>query len=266
VALHRRTKSRRLLDADPAGWLAARLSAHPAIVRTAVLLLALGPLLPQLLMALSPAGPIGSLYTVFHLGSLFIPLLLLAFVAARSFAEARRDGAMELLLSTPLAPRDIVRAHWRALWKQATGPFVIVMLVLLMLAFLASISSLDFLSGSDTAAFLLGKLNQFLPCAERLLRGGAALWLGLYLGLRMRTTMQAIGYNLLWTLVVPMVGTYLFWLPIRLLFSGGFGLGSLLPYYVLQLFHTLASFAYSAWLIRWARRRLETRFRELAAA
>lgn len=266
VALHRRTKSRRLLEADPAGWLAARLSAHPVIVRTSVALLALGPLLPRLLIQLSPAGPMGGLYTAIHLGTQFVPLLLLAFVAARMFAEARRDGAMELLLSTPLAPRDIVRAHWRALWKQATGPFLIVLLVLVMLAFLASFASLTARAGFGATELLLSQLMQFLPCADRLLRGGAALWLGLYLGLRMRTTMQAIGYNLLWTLVVPMVGTYLLWLPIPLLFGGRWAFGAPLPFYLVQLFHTLASFAYSAWLIRWARRRLEERFREFAAA
>jgi ABC-type Na+ efflux pump permease subunit len=48
--------------------------------------------------------------------------------ASRRLAEDRQSGALELLLSTPLSPRDIVWGQWLALFRQFGGPLCAVLL------------------------------------------------------------------------------------------------------------------------------------------
>jgi ABC-type transport system involved in cytochrome c biogenesis permease component len=47
--------------------------------------------------------------------------------ASRRFAEDRRTGAFELLLSTPLNEVQIIRGQWLALWKQFGLPLLAVL-------------------------------------------------------------------------------------------------------------------------------------------
>jgi ABC-type transport system involved in multi-copper enzyme maturation permease subunit len=54
---------------------------------------------------------------------------LVAMEAARCLGADRRSGAMELLLCTPLQPRDIVRGQWLALFRQFGVPVLLVLLV-----------------------------------------------------------------------------------------------------------------------------------------
>ena len=104
-----------------------------------------------------------------------------------------------------------------------------------------------------------------LPFADRLLRVFAVCWLGLYLGLRMRSTTQAIGYSLLWTVAVPAAGTYLMWFILRPMLGLGSGRGPSGIFWIVQFLPSALGITYSALLAAWARRRLLARFRELAA-
>ncbi len=54
---------------------------------------------------------------------------LVAMEAARCLGADRRSGAMELLLCTPLQPRDIVRGQWLALFRQFGVPVLVILLV-----------------------------------------------------------------------------------------------------------------------------------------
>lgn len=45
-------------------------------------------------------------------------------MACRFFLEARRSGALELLLTTPLTVRTFLRGHWRSLWWYCFWPIV----------------------------------------------------------------------------------------------------------------------------------------------
>src|SRR5947208_4313436 len=54
---------------------------------------------------------------------------LFATEAGRQLAEDRKRGALELLLSTPLTIRDILRGQLLALKRQFLGPLVFVLLV-----------------------------------------------------------------------------------------------------------------------------------------
>ena len=247
-------RARRLaLAENPAAWLVERLPTHRGLVWISILILALS------IGTLRHGFALGR---VLHLGAVAIPLLLLSFVATRSFANARRDGAMELLLSTPLSARAIVDAHWRGLWRQMSVPFWLAAGVVAYVSGMDWVSSARFSGGPDGAEYVFWQL---LLLADRLLRVIAVGWLGLYLGLRMSSTTQAIGYCLLWTVGVPAVGTYLLWGILSPLYSRGFaGMGSWVPWsgYIIP---TGLSLAYSLHLVAWSQRRLRARFRELAA-
>jgi ABC-type transport system involved in multi-copper enzyme maturation permease subunit len=56
-------------------------------------------------------------------------LLRLPIVAAERFAEDRKTGALELLVSTPLTIREILRGHWKALRRYFAGPAAIALLM-----------------------------------------------------------------------------------------------------------------------------------------
>ncbi len=47
-------------------------------------------------------------------------------MACHFFLEARRSGALELLLTTPLPVRTLLRGHWRALLAYFTGPILVI--------------------------------------------------------------------------------------------------------------------------------------------
>ena len=55
--------------------------------------------------------------------------VLVVFQAGRFFAESRRTGAMEMLLSTPLSPRELVDGQIQALRGLFGWPALIVMLL-----------------------------------------------------------------------------------------------------------------------------------------
>jgi ABC-type transport system involved in multi-copper enzyme maturation permease subunit len=109
-----------LLDRSPAEWLALRritgwLSQLPFFVFLATL---------STIAALNP----GSSFGLFSLlaGTVFL-LIRLAAEASFPFSEARRSGATELLLCTPLNPASLVTGQVAALWRQFTAPAVIIL-------------------------------------------------------------------------------------------------------------------------------------------
>jgi len=53
----------------------------------------------------------------------------LALAACRRFVEDRRSGALELILSTPLTEKEIIRGQWRALAQQFGGPIIFVLMI-----------------------------------------------------------------------------------------------------------------------------------------
>jgi ABC-type transport system involved in cytochrome c biogenesis permease component len=239
------------LAENPAAWLADRLPTHRGLIWTSLLMLAL---------SVGFARPGFGVGRVFSLGTIVIPLLLLSFVATRSFAEARRNGAMELLLSTPLSPEAIVEAHWRALWRQVSVPFWLTVGIVVYMPAMGSVSS----SGLSGRFFWMSQeFWHVVILADRLLRAFAVCRLGLYMGMRMGSATQAIGYCLLWSVGVPIVGTYLLWYALSAMYSAAFGNRALSM--GVGLIPTVLSVTYSGALAAWAQLRLRGQFRELAA-
>jgi hypothetical protein len=245
------------MEDDPANWLARRQLRHGHVLWLSLVTMGIGPHLSMLLAMFRPAAPPVGLYTAVSIASELLPLALLLFITSRCFAEARRGGEMEILLSTPLSTREIVLGQWRAIWQRFRTALIVT----------ASLAGFITLVSLIEADWILGQyaLIQAAQSAERLLCGLAACWLGLYLGIRMEAVSRAVGYGLLWLVAGPWLSASVFWLLIRPLIVGPFTGGVPTLFWVAQLVQVAVGCVYLAVIIWWSRRQLIQRLRELAA-
>jgi ABC-type transport system involved in multi-copper enzyme maturation permease subunit len=115
-----RQARRRTLAINPVWWLMSRNTHQQIWLWAIVVLLALGGSVAWYLAA----GSAGALWTIVgcaaavHLGL----AVWLAFEACHSFADARSSGAMELILSSPIPVRQILRGQHLALRQLFLGP------------------------------------------------------------------------------------------------------------------------------------------------
>ena len=113
----------------------------------------------------------------------FLLKVLVAFQACSFFVEARRSGALELLLCTPLRNPDLISAQWRAVLRIVLWPLII----FLGLAWIAVLFPLD--------RAVMGSLAPS-PSAMPSLRTGS---LGaLFLSVRLGADILAIGWFGMW--------------------------------------------------------------------
>lgn len=137
---------------------------------------------------------------VMGFASFFIVTLLglvlkiyLASQATLHFAEARQNGAFELMLSTPLTVKEIISGHWLALRKM----------------FLLPAMALLTLSVGTVVATLAVARTQFLnwiwlKAPVDLGFGLVAIgWFGMWMGLTRKSANTAFFHTLLWTIILP---------------------------------------------------------------
>jgi ABC-type transport system involved in multi-copper enzyme maturation permease subunit len=245
---------------DPAGWLARRRLRHRHVIWLSLVTLGLGPHLAwMLVMVMMRTGTsTGGLYNAVDLAGTFLPVMLLLFITSRCFADARRGGEMELLLSTPLSARELVLGQWRALWQRLRAPFI-VSAALAGFITIVSLLETNWIFGSVDGSF---SIYQTAQCAKNLLCGVAACWLGLYLGLGAESVLRAVGYGLLWLVVGPWIGLSVIWFLLGLLFPATFVIGPSMLRWVLPV---AINCSYLAGLLWWSRQQLIQRLRQLAA-
>ncbi|MGH7972682.1 MAG: ABC transporter permease, partial [Limisphaerales bacterium] len=121
-----------------------------------------------------------------------------AFETTSRLAEGRKAGTLELLLSTPLEVRDILRGQLLALARQFLGPLVLVLVVetLFMLATLSEPTMTD--RASSISLWLSG---MFMLVADL----AALYWVGMWQGLTARNVGRATTGSLLRILVLPWI-------------------------------------------------------------
>jgi hypothetical protein len=138
----------------------------------------------------------------------FLLKALVAFQACRFFVEARRSGALELLLCTPLRSTDLVRAQWQAVLRT----FLLPLLTFLVLSWIA----LGFHSGRAALGPMfsppsavpgmrtggLGAMLLTIRLAADILATG---WFGMWLALTVRTPGVAPGLTIFAVLILPML-------------------------------------------------------------
>jgi hypothetical protein len=138
----------------------------------------------------------------------FLLKALVAFQACRFFMEARRSGAFELLLCTPLRNPDLIRAQWRAMLRVFLWPLI----VFLLLCWFAACFPLG-----RTVTRFAGPVTEGLPslrigalgAAMTTLRWAADVlalgWFGMWVALTVRKPGLAPALTILAVLILPSV-------------------------------------------------------------
>jgi ABC-type transport system involved in multi-copper enzyme maturation permease subunit len=247
----RRAFRTRLLETNPVLWLNCRDRLQPWYVWG--VLLALGGLWfwgyrENSRNWLEPGACVVSLYVVNTVLKFWI-----ASEGARHLPNARRSGALELLLATPLEVRDILRGHLLALQRQFAGPILLVLVLhgMVLVAGLSQMHNTDAEEQTSWALFVL-------------LLGGALVgdaitlaWVSLALGLSGRraglASLGALARVLFLPWLVALITVFVF------RDAGEHGLKAFLL--LLWFIFTVTDIVFAGW----AMTRLKRNFRGLAA-
>ena len=206
--LAKRTKTRQqLLPLNPVLWL---ISTRPGFGRLAwALVVAWGGVM-VLIMALSPreiSSMVLNWYGARPFG--FIFKVLFAMQVCRFFADARRNGFLEMLLCTPLSNREIIRGQTMALRRTFLWPglvFIALLFVPVAVRVISGLSSLDFqqlMSGGFGFVYLV-------ITAVRIAADFFALfWFGSWLALTLKKPNLAPALVVLAVLILPSVSCWL---------------------------------------------------------
>lgn len=178
--------------------------------------------------------------------------------AGRRLIEDRKNGALELLLSTPLTVEDILRGQRLALQRQFLRPGLVLLGAVGLMAFAGENSS-EFNNGERTYWYWTWAAGLLMLGADVV----ALYWLGLWTGLAVKNSRHAFG-----AAIVPVLG--LPWIAIALLAT----LINFLPQETQRMFNwegwpLLMWFGFGiltdVGFGGWARHKLLTEFRVIAA-
>jgi len=188
----------RLLDRNAYAWLTARARLKPAYVWAALGLVACGWVwgLARFHRDWLDEG-------TYVLTGIVLNLLLKVWFGlevGRQLAEDRREGALELLLSTPLTVKEILRGQMLALQRVFLGPVLVVMAVfgLLMIAGASNSTSLQ-APQDQTFWGLFWAAGMVLLVADL----AGLYWFGMWQALAARNPTRAAAMNLGCILALP---------------------------------------------------------------
>ena len=177
-AARRKRFRERALELNPFYWIAARARGQSVMLLLVLIGVCACFLISFLRHPNTGDGPWAYFWTAFLLHGIIKVWLALA--AGRRFVEDRRSGALELILSTPLTPEEIIRGQWSALLRQFRGPILFVLCVDALLLFRGWESISNKPVGKDQLLYLLlwgAGLFSFFADAVGL--GWLAMWRGL---------------------------------------------------------------------------------------
>ena len=118
--------------------------------------------------------------------------------ACYRIAEDRRIGALELLLSTPLGPWDIVKGQMLALWRQFGAALGFLFVLELILIFGFATESREGLGFQTRAIYLGGAIMLLFDAA-------LIAWVAMWNGVKYGSANPAIVRTIIWFLMVPWV-------------------------------------------------------------
>jgi hypothetical protein len=248
----RKALRKRLLDINPFLWLAARAWLKPIAAWLSLGIIAIWWFTVRAILASDWHDELFGIMTALLLNSLL--KLWVAVEAGQRLADDQKIGALELLLSTPLNVRDILRGQLLALRRQFLGPLVFVILIELVLTFALAWHSP--LYASRTYSY--GNASLGLLAADL----AALVWVAIASALTAKNPNQASINTILRILILP----WLAWLVVVtitrvwLMLRGTHEPGWEFYLYLWVWLGLLADAAFGLpawWLVR-------TRFRELA--
>jgi hypothetical protein len=210
-----RLRDAQLRDKNPVAWLAAREWGYALVVwLVAVVMLA------AFLILLFTDAPMALWHGWNGINNL-ISYALYLWVAAKAcqlFAEAKRNGALELLLASPLTSQQTVQGAWLGLLRL----FALPVLLLMGLQLLATvISGQGGWMGNELewAGAISAVVGALLPPVNLI----ALTWFGLWMGLTSKNTLTATLKTILFVQIIPWFAIYfltIMALPVFLLFMG----------------------------------------------
>jgi ABC-type Na+ efflux pump permease subunit len=220
-----------MLDINPMYWLAARNPGQRLLPGGLAVLAATG------IVGFFVAGSVNYL-PVFFGCAILINLVLKMRVAAQAsqcLAEARRNNALEMLLATPLKVNEIISGQLLAIKRIFLLP--VLFILCLELTGVVGASALGPSGGWDAGVIIAGLVYLAIFALDM----AAVIWAGMWFGLSSKKENQAATRTILWVLIAPL-GCLIF---------SCFGL---LPFIGWPIF----------WIV-WARGKLQTGLREMAA-
>jgi ABC-type transport system involved in cytochrome c biogenesis permease component len=181
------SRRRRLLQINPLLWLGSR-DRLPTVYLWFVLTMIAGGWWIGLLKVgqgwFEPAACIGTMIAMHGMLKFWV-----ASEASRRFAEDRRSGALELLLSTPLSVKEIIAGHLLAMKRRCLGPAAV---ILLADAGMLILSRKAYQESSDPGYGLFCLGGMVLLIADAYALAWTGFWLGLKFGWPSRATFSAL--------------------------------------------------------------------------
>lgn len=184
----RRSFRQRLLALNPFYWLAARHRTKPIAVWAFLALVGFIWMLGLIFNPHDWKEDYAYVWTALIVHTVFKYWVVTE--ACRRFSLDRQSGALELLLSTPIQVKEIVRGQWMALERQFAGPVFVVLLA-------------DFvflLAGRQQSEMVLMWIAGMVIFVTDLL---TLSWLGMWRGLNSRHPNRAAAAALVRVLVLP---------------------------------------------------------------
>ncbi|HEX3800991.1 MAG TPA: ABC transporter permease [Verrucomicrobiae bacterium] len=187
-------------------------------------------------------------------------MLWVASQACRFFVESSRNGALELILVTPVKPRQIVFAQWKAICRNFWLP-VLVILAMQVVSLVHEISNARHLltppsTPLDTYWIISGICGLVTLAGDFL----AMAWFGMWMGVTSRKASMAILKTVCFVVVLPYL-IQMFIMVFGMMSAGR----ARLPFWIGVVFAGIFELVKNIFLIWWARNQLLTRFAERVA-
>jgi hypothetical protein len=185
--------------------------------------------------------------------------------ACRMFVDSIRNGAMELILVTPVTPREVVHGQWTALWRT----FLIPVLLLVGVQSLHGVEILRnlFKSPAGTPGVPGFNMNTYelvtLITSVVTLLGSllAVAWFGMWMGVTSRKTSIAVLKTISFVIVLP-------WLASVFVQIGG-AMAAVtwlkMPFWTSAIIAAILELMKNIFFIAWSRYQLLNKFRDRVA-
>ncbi len=185
--------------------------------------------------------------------------------ACRMFVDSIRNGAMELILVTPVTPHEVVHGQWTALWRT----FLLPVLLLIGVESLQGVEILRKLFKSTTGAPGVPGFNMDAYQLVTLVTGIVTLlgnllavaWFGMWMGVTSRKTSIAVLKTISFVVVLP-------WLVAIFVQIGGMMVAVTwlkLPFWTSSIIAAVLELMKNIFFITWSRNQLLTKFRDRVA-
>lgn len=197
---------------------------------------------------------------------IFALFIWVAAQSCRFFVEARHNGALELMLCTPLAPADVVSGAWLALRQMFLVPAVLLLLMEGGLLYCQMEMWKGMTAGGTTVGnfpndwYLSQTIGSLISALESILLLFALAWFGMWMGMTTKRANVAVVKTLVFVLVLPTLAFFILQIFSSFLFiRGGYS------FWMQQMFSNGLEVVRDIFFIAWPAWKLRTTFREMAA-